>query len=420
MEEKKASQRPEEANDISAQSSAGAARYEEILMREAYEHIAKMEYEAAVNVFTDILRRSAAALDIKQKSVIYSELGTLFFWLGDYNAAEKYCEDAVAMTGTNDHAYAILGKIAVARFQFPKARGYFSKISADNPARYLGLSLISLRLRDTSGAETFLRDAARLLPPSDVEFLVYRAYLMLLKGDAVNAVSEARGIQPKCKRDPFLSLIIAEIFMTAGNYGEASAAAKATMEHCPNNDLAAAVLAHGAYAEEDFTSADKYARLAIENNPFNAYAKTVLMKLAVRSGNYSLAENIGTQILNDCPEYSLGHANLGDVYFIQGRYDMARLEYEQTLQLMTADTKGARLRQARVQFIKGQYQAAIDILKNIVETYHTYYDDAICDLALCYDKIGDEEKKQNVIEKMRMRRDFYHRTEKLLQSFAQK
>lgn len=396
---------------------SSAVRYEEVLMKEAYEHLGKGNIEQAANIFNDILRRFGVSLDDNQKSLLNSELGTFYFWLGDYESAKKHCEDALAY-GDNDHAYSILGKIAVAEFKFPQARGYFSKISADNPAKALGMCLVSIKLRDTIGAQSFLQQAASKLPSSDPEFCVYRAYVNLLKGDTKLAISEIRPMVQKCDRDPFLLLLIAEIFMTAGNYGEATSVAEKVRSRAPEHDQVFSILAHASYAEEKFPDASAYAEKAVELNPRNAYAKTVLMKLAVRRGSYSLAESIGTEILKDCPEYSLGHANLGDVYFIQGSYEMAQIEYEHTMQLMNSDTKGAHLRQARIKFIDGRFAEAAEILEKLTEFYHTYYDDAMCDLLLCYDKLGNAAKKDEIMDKMEMRRSFYRRIENLLKKFG--
>ncbi|MEK7523627.1 MAG: hypothetical protein AAB588_01220, partial [Patescibacteria group bacterium] len=143
------------------------------------------------------------------------------------------------------------------------------------------------------------------------------------------------------------------------------------------------------------------------------------MKLACRSGNYSSAESLGLQILEDSPEYSLAHANLGDVYFNEGRYELAQVEYEQTQQLMNSETKGAKLRQARMKFIRSDFDGAAEILEKLIEGYHTYYDDAMCDLFLCYERLGDEEKKDDIVDKMQVRRSFYRRTENLLKSFEE-
>lgn len=401
--------------------SVGASfRLPEVLLHDAYEKMSKLELQAAADMLEDILKRLGSTLEDSQKSLIHSELGTLHYWLGDYEAGKRHSERALAFSDHNDQAYAILGKIAVAQFQFPKARGYFSNISDDNPARPLGMCLVAIKLRDTNGTEIFLREAhGKIASPSqDPEYSAYHAYLCLLKGDAKLAVSEARNLIKKCDRDPSLLLILAEIFMTAGNYGEAKTTVSKVSKACPQNDQTFAILAFSAYAQEDWNGADTNARRAVELNSSNAYAKTVLMKVAVRNGSYAVAEEIGMQILKDCPEYSLGHANLGDVYFNQGRYELAQIEYEQTEQLMNADTKGARLRKARMKFIKSDFSGAAEILDDLIEGYHSYYDDAMCDLVLCYDQLGDDEKKSEILDKMAFRRSFYHRTESILRSFG--
>lgn len=401
------------AEEPKAAASSGA-RYEEVLMRDAYEKMVKGEYLEAKDIFKDILKRFGVTLDDKQKSLLNSELGTLYFWLGDLESAKRHCESALGYGDDNDQAYNILGKIAVARFQFPKARGYFSKISDENPARPLGLCLVSIRLRDMTGAQSFFREAAGKISPTDPEYCVYEAYLMLLSGGTLGAVTAARELIRKCTKDVTLMLLLAEIFMTAGNYGEAEAAVDIVSKSCPENDMVFAIRAHAAYADENYDAARSYGEEAIRLNPLNAYAKTVLMKLACRSGSYAVAEELGNQVIADSPEYSLGHANLGDVYFNQERYELAGIEYDQIQQLMNSDTKGTRLRQARMKFIKGDYGESAKVLEQLIEFHHTYYDDAMCDLALCYDKLGDEEKTKQVLDKMAFRKSFYHRTEKIL------
>lgn len=399
------------------------ARYEEIMMREAYEALKKERYEDAASIFEEILRKFSSTLSDTEKNIIHAELGTIYFWLGDYGAAKQHGEAAL-MAGDNDEAYRVLGKIAVAEYQFPKARGYFSKISHDNPARPLGLCLIAIKLRDTGAAESFIREAAKNVSSRDPEFRLCEAYLELLQGASKRAVLVTREVvrefSAKTRRDPALLLLAAEIFMTAGNYGEAAGLSKNVEEVCHENDQVFALQAHTAYADEEYGAAENSARHAIEINPRNAYAKTVLMKLAVRSGTYAVAEELGKQILSDSPEYSLAHANLGDVYFNQGRYELAQIEYEQTQQLMNADTKGAHLRKARMQFISENFPAAAAILEKLIETQHTYYDDAMCDLLLCYDRMNEEEKKETLMAKMEYRRTFFHRTEKLLREFTVK
>ncbi|MEK7189574.1 MAG: hypothetical protein AAB606_01550 [Patescibacteria group bacterium] len=416
MDENKESQGSPEA----AAQKSQVARFEHVLMKEAYEAISNGKFSSAATIFEDLLRRFGVTLEDSQKSVIHSELGTVLFWLGDYDAAFKHCENALAYGQNNDQAYIILGKVATAQFKFALARGYFSKVSDDNPGKHLGFCLVAIKVRDTKTAVTHLTSAVAMLPRTNIELMVYSAYIYLLKGETKDSVILARELVSKIKGDPHLLLLLAEILMTAGHYGEASAITNQVALSSPENDQIFAIRAHAAYFEEKLDAAGNYAHEAVRLNPYNAYAKTILMKLATRSGNYATAENIGREILQQSSDYSLGHANLGDVYFIQGQYELAQIEYEQTMALMDSQTKGALLRQARMLFIASDFQGAARILDDLINSHHTYYDDAMCDLALCYDQIGDEKLKEEVVDKMKMRRTFYHRTEKLLQQFGNK
>jgi tetratricopeptide (TPR) repeat protein len=113
------------------------------------------------------------ALDDKQKSLIHSEMGTLYFWLGDYETADRQCENALAYGFDNDQAYVILGRIAVARFQFSIANGYFSKISDNNPEKNFGFCLVAIKTRDTKSASSYLSSVAKMISKNDKQYRVY-------------------------------------------------------------------------------------------------------------------------------------------------------------------------------------------------------------------------------------------------------
>lgn len=399
-------------------NSAQFASYEETVFRSAREKVEAGRFEDAARIFSDALGKFENILSKGQKCALFSETAVLYFWLGDYETARVSAGRALTYDDKSDVALIVLGKLAVAQFKFPLARSFFTKVSADNPFRALGLALVCIKLRDKKGAQSFLGEARGKISPNDPEYRVLAAYLDMLEGAARPAVLIARELTKKCERDPSLMLLIGEIFMTAGNFGEARAIAEKVHAVCPENDHASALKAHAAYAEQDYGGAEDNAREAVRLNGFNAYAKTILMKCAVREGGYELAESIGLQILADSPEYSLGHANLGDVYFNSGRYELAQLEYGQTAELMDSQTKGALLRSARMKFIEGGYAAAAKMLEELIEGFHTYFDDAMCDLALCYDALGDEENRERVILKMQMRKGIYVRTEKLLKELS--
>jgi len=71
-----------------------------------------------------------------------------------------------------------------------------------------------------------------------------------------------------------------------------------------------------------------------------------------------------------------------------------------------------------MQFIDGNYVEAAGLLTELIEGYHTYYDDAMCDLLLCYDRLDNKEGVESVLDKMELRKSFYQRTQQLMQKFV--
>ena len=177
-------------------ATQGGVRYESVLLKEAYGYMKRKEYEKAAEIFEEVLKKCARAMDDEQKNIINRECAMLYFWLSEYDAALRHAEAALTIFSDDEEAFVILGKIAVARFEFAKARGYFAKLSVENPERAMGLCLVCLKLRDVSGAEKYLSDAAAHVPTTNPEYVVYRAYLTLLKGATGVAVKEARDVAP--------------------------------------------------------------------------------------------------------------------------------------------------------------------------------------------------------------------------------
>jgi lipopolysaccharide biosynthesis regulator YciM len=95
---------------------------------------------------------------------------------------------------------------------------------------------------------------------------------------------------------------------------------------------------------------------------------------------------------------------------------LAKIEYGKTESLILSKTKGALLRQGRMHIMNGTYDSAVIIYENMTTQVHTYYDDAMCDLLMCYEKLGETEKKKGLIEKMNLRKTFNKRLDLVLAS----
>ncbi len=396
-----------------------APSVEDEQLREGYSALTRGELETAVRIFETYYKKYGTTMSGETLSRLLMEMADTRFQLGDYSAAVEYAERVVKAKFDADAAHVLLGKISLAQFQFRKAQGYFENASVGCVGRHLGLCLMAARMRRTQEAQKHLNAAqkADTFMREDPEFQILFIYVMFLQGDIKGALAAAREIGHKVTKDPTLLLLVAEILVIGGHSGEANALAQQAQQMAPQHDQVFAIRALSENAGEHFEQARTHAEFALERNPYNAFAQTVLMKCASRSGNYAEAERRGMAILENSPEYSLGHANLGDVFFNQGRYELARIEYEQTDEHMDSVTKGALLRKARTRYIEGDYSGAAHILEQLINIYHTYYDDATCDLLLCYEAMREDEKKEALMDKMELRKDFYKRTESLLEKF---
>ncbi|MGE3340454.1 MAG: tetratricopeptide repeat protein [Candidatus Altimarinota bacterium] len=392
-------------------------------LEQAFQLRLQSDYARSLQEFAEVLRIFPETLSPDMKGLIFLEMAQLSLWLGDYDKTEFFAQSVLQLRIEKDQqAYEFLARVAVAQFQFPLARTYLYKISSKSFVFSMIECLICIKLRDLKGAHAAIvsvfqkcEQEGTALPESN-EFEVYQAYCTLLKGQSKEAVSSARRLQKKCANDPYLMLLLAEIFMTAGAYNEAFTATRKVESVFPDHDQVHALYAHIAYAREDFEASKMKAEASLRKNPSNHYACTILMKLALREGNYAEAERMGEAIVQESPEYSLGHANLGDLYFVQGKYDLAKREYSRTESLIDSKTKGALLRQARLKMMDGHYEDAARGLEDMIAQIHTYYDDAMCDLLVCYEHIDEPEKKQELLQKMSLRKVFSRRIDQMLRT----
>jgi tetratricopeptide (TPR) repeat protein len=393
------------------------------MLSEAYAWKESEDYQKALEKFLEVMKNFENSMSPEMKATLCLAVCELTLWLGDYNACEYHAYRILeCKVGMDENAYEFLARVSMARFQFTEARKYLSHLNPRKLAFSILDCLICIKLRDIKGADAAIQRIYQECekenrPLPDVpELQLCEAFCMLLRGHSQEAVTTARRLIKKGGLDPNLLLLCAEIYMTAGCYNDAFITVKRVESKCPENDQVHAILAHVHYAQEDFVLAKSAAEKSLARNPQNHYARTILMKLFVREGKFSEAEIMGIQILQESPEYSLGHANLGDVYFIQGKYDLAKIEYGKTESLILSKTKGALLRQGRMHMMNGVYDSAVIIYENMTTQVHTYYDDAMCDLLMCYEKLGEAEKKKGLIEKMNLRKTFNKRLDLILAS----
>lgn len=389
----------------------------ERLLSQAYQKIEEKSYREARRLFQQILKEFP---DLKknEKGRILGLSGKMSYWLGEYFVAKQDLNLALQLNPRNDIANLYLGKIALSEYFFTKAKGYFMSIKRPNAEADLALCRLYIRLRDLPQATQALRQASHSMPASHPEYRLMHAYISLLSGDHASSVRDALNLVKELEHDPDALIILAELLVTAGNYKEAKAILDTLVSLLPGNDQIYGLFAQCSYAAEDYEGALRNAGQALSLNPFNAFAMTVHLKVACRRGEYQTAEALGHRILEQSPEYTLGHTNLGDVYFLQGRYDLARQEYLDANEYMDTKTRGSQLRQARLAFIDKDFSKAKSILEPLTFAQGLYYDDALCDLLMVYDLLEEREKKQDLMDRMEIRKSYSYRIDEMLKRMA--
>ncbi len=402
-------------------SAAAASTYEpaqQAIFRQVLDKKMKGELVEAAQLIDQLNMDFRKDEDNASRRLVLLEAARINLMLGKYKRAHLFAESILEIYPDDFSAKSIVARICMGEFRYDTAKAYLNELPDDHHEKFLNLCSIAIKERRLVEAQEYLAKAALVVDIEDSEYGLLWAYVRLLEGKEKDALSRVREVMKNPPHDTNLLLLAGEIYMTSGTYGEAKKVSQLVQKYAPNHDHAYAIRAFAQYAEEDFDEAEKTAYKALDANNKNAYARTVLMKCAARRGDYAYAERLGLMILDETPSYSLGRANLGDVYFNEGDYVRAKIEYDSAKHLMDSLTKGSRLRKARVEIMNGNLSEAVTILLTLLESTHSYYDDAMCDLWLCYERQGETEKRDEILDRMELRRAFYHRTEKIMEQLG--
>jgi len=373
----------------------------------------KLAYGPAQNVLQDILEK-CVEISREQRSEVLAFNARISYWTGAYKNAKEDCNTALQLNNTNSTAHIVLGKIALNEFFFSKAQGHFASVDQPNAEAELALCRMHLRLRNITKARSHLTRAGQLISTTHPEYKIYAAYIELLNGKVDHAVSVGHSVVNEIKDTPELGLIVAELFVTAGNFSAAESLLKDLQKYIPANGEIFALLSQCSFLKLEFEKASMEAKRALQINPHNLFAMTVEIKIATRQGRYDEAIEIGQKILKLAPEYALAHANLGDAYFAKGDFNSTKIEYEAADVRNITNTKGAQLRRSRLAYIHGDYQKARELLEHLLDDTNIIYDDAIADLHIVYNVLGMKEEKKKLAAKMETRRAFSHRIDAAL------
>ena len=242
--------------------------------------------------------------------------------------------------------------------KYKEAKDYYLKALELNPNQsdiYLNLSDIYLQLNDKTAAINILNDGKTKFPQNTQIAERLKSFQLaqsqqviedggqaLLKGDYEKALSLYKSIQPATE-DSLLG--IASTYQTMGKYAEAIEYYKKVYLMNQNNPETAYYIASAYVAMEDLSNAKTYVNLVLAKNPNHQNAKTLLKYIneeetqksinsaldLYNSKKYNEAYNLLSSMISKNPSSAVAYYYRGMVLDEQNKYDMAILDYKNTL-----------------------------------------------------------------------------------------
>jgi len=232
-----------------------------VLTREGDDALAFGRFYEAVEAYRGALDENPNSLG----AVI--GLAEAYYWLGEYDQAQRYVERAERLARTSPRVINLAGRIAIGRGDLDAADAAFARVQQ--------------------------------VEPNNVDAAIGRAELALARGQSVEAASRlerALQLNPE-NRKALLSLILVYEYL-----GEAEVAQRyLELALSVHRDLPEAhVLAAQYYARAgDYEAASRSARTAQAIDPANRAARTIRAEIAIVQESYLEAATIAEQLIAD-------------------------------------------------------------------------------------------------------------------------
>lgn len=252
----------------------------------------------------------------------HHQLGWVYFVLGDYNKAEKYCFDVLQFKSDYLDALLLLGHIYLRQEIFDKAEQYYRRYleaqakynetcETDNiiilhpyslPAAYYGLGLVAEHTDDPDKARQHYRKTFEL----------------------------SAGYMDVCIR-------LGRLYLSDRDYREAEQCFLKQLELDEKSHQAVLGLADLYFLQKDFTKADQYYQRALDVSPADGATLTKYGHFLGETGQDDRAVEILQKAVVSADSSGKAQHCLGQIYFRQGRFKEAANVYEELLEVENSD-----------------------------------------------------------------------------------
>lgn len=310
------------------------------------------------------------------------------------------------------------------------------RLSPDDPrGAFLG-ALLAEQAGDAAASRAALKEVTSLVDPVPMDFVKYKAQVLMLNGLAHYGLGEREKAKPYLEAfhrlDPGggVSKLLAQILIAQGNVDAAISALDAYLRAHPSDSQAQALLASAHMAQGRPARAVSVAREAIKSNdtpelrtmlglsmlrsgqagdalaeleavyrkdPGQLSAAATLVGLYMQRGDARRALGVAEQLVKRAPKVSAYQMLLGQTRLAMGDTGAARTAFAEAIRL-DATLVGPQIAMARLDSQLGQHAAAVRRLTELLSK-HERRPDIHFELAGAMERQGQPEEAQRWLEK---------------------
>ena len=314
------------------------------------------------------LRRAENSIDRLAKErandhVILTLQGGVKLMIGKRPEAQVAFENAVKLKKDYEPALLYLAKMYTEGANLNEAKKVYESVLLFNDksseAMY-GLSQIAIQSGNQEEAISWL-EKLRTVDKMNVQARVILARYYMQEGRASSALSivnEAYALKPN---EPVVVLSLAQVFLAEKKLDRALDAYQKLAKLLPKNADVYAELAKIQFQLKLFKQSHDSLLQALRLDKNLLSAKVTLAQLEFAQNNIDKAVQLATEIQSQHSNLPIGYAMLGDIRFIQKKYQDAAAEYRKVFELQPSSVAVNKIAEACI-YAK-QYSKAIEVLE---------------------------------------------------------
>ncbi len=271
----------------------------------------------------------------------FSGIARSFYELREFDSAKYYCNRALIFNSSNFSSQFLLTKIFIAEGKLKKADSTFKVCLANNPYEvYYGednlLWLAEVSFKDSVAfCEGDLDKLSQYVDENSTFALGH--FLLGYYYSRVDSTEKAKHyfISSIDKDIDFLisNLFLGRVYSSEGNFIEAQSCFMKYVSQFPENSIGWENIGNAYYFSGNYYKAKESYYKAIAINQYATYARINLSTIALAEGDYTGAALNLWELESYFPGSMVLRESLGDYYFDQGKYSLARDNYSSALEI---------------------------------------------------------------------------------------